>query len=222
MIRPTIIIMGSAGSGKGTQSSLIQEQMGYHVAEAGAILRAEGERGTDIGRKAMEIINAGKHLSDEMVTEIIKGYILRVPLQEDLLVDGYPRTLGQKDFLHEMLKQAGRDKANYVAVWIKVDRLEAERRLSNRAQCDVCKTVFMSKDSSVCPHCGGAVKPRDYDYPESIQKRLDFFAEKIMPVIESYRSEGKLIEVDGMQEVAHVFDHIKAKLRQLSKFDQAR
>lgn len=215
MNRPTIIIMGSAGSGKGTQSSLLEEQLGYHVAEAGGILRSEGEKGTERGKKAMEIINAGKHLPDEMVTEIIKDYILAIPEEEPLLVDGYPRTLGQKELLTEMLNESGRGGENYVAVWIKVERSEAERRLLNRSQCTVCKTVYMKKDIDTCLHCGGEVKPREYDYPESIKKRLDFFDDEVVPVIEAYRSEGKLIEANGNQEITHVFEEIKSKLESI-------
>ncbi len=212
MTQPTLIIMGSAGSGKGTQSSLIEEQLGYHVAEAGGILRAEGDTGSELGKQVMEIINAGGHLPDQMVTDIVKQYILRISEKENLLIDGYPRTLEQNRLLKEMLKEAGRDADNYLAIWIKVDREETERRLSNRTQCMVCKTVFMTKDIQVCPHCGGEVKAREYDYPESIKKRLDFFDENIIPIIDVYREEGKLIEVNGMQEVVHVFDEIKAKL----------
>jgi len=86
----------------------------------------------------------------------------------------------------------------------------------NRAQCTVCKTVFMTRDITTCPHCGGEVKPRAYDQPDAIKERLDFFEEKVLPVIKEYKVEGKLIEVNGMQEVAHVFDEIKSKLEDLS------
>jgi len=71
----------------------------------------------------------------------------------------------------------------------------------------------MTREIMTCPHCGGAVRPRDYDMPEAIAKRLDFFEQKTLPVIEAYRQENKLIAVDGEQEVADVFEEIRKQLR---------
>jgi adenylate kinase len=205
-------MVGSAGSGKGTQSDLLEEQLGYHKVEAGAVFRKVAKEDTPLGRKVKAINDAGEHASDELITELLKEYIDSVSDDEPVLIDGYPRTVGQKKMLGELLTSIKRDPENVLAIWIKVDREEAERRLLNRSQCSVCKTVFMNRNTDPCPHCGGEVKPRDYDQPEAIKHRLDFFEEKVIPAIEEYRSEDKLIEVNGMQEVVHVFDEIKAKL----------
>lgn len=220
MNRPTLVITGSAGSGKGTQSDLLEEQLGYHKVEAGAVFRKVAAEDSELGRKVKAINDAGKHASDELITELIADYVQSVPQEEPLLIDGYPRTTGQKQMLSDLLTNSQRDADNVIAIWIRVEREEAERRLLNRTQCSVCKTVFMTRDIETCPHCGGEVKPRAYDQPEAIKERLDFFEEEVKPVIEEYRSEGKLIEVNGMQEVAHVFDEIKTKLEALSSSEQ--
>ena len=209
--------MGSAGSGKGTQSELLEEQLGYHTVEAGGIFRKKAKEDSALGRKVKEINDSGKHANDELITELMKDYILSVPSEEPLLLDGYPRTIGQYEMLHDLLKEGGREPENGLAIWINVSREEAERRLLNRSQCSVCKTVFMSREVETCPHCGGEVNPRAYDKPESIKPRLDFFENEVMPVIEKYRGKGRLIEVDGMQEIAHVFDQIKNKLKPYMK-----
>ncbi len=214
MQRPTLILMGSAGSGKGTQSELLQEQLGYHVVEAGAIFRKTAQMDTPIGRKVKEINDSGGHASDELITELMTGYIKEVPKEEPLLIDGYPRTVGQADMLKDLLAQAERDPEQHLAVWIRVSRQEAERRLLNRSQCTVCKTIFMRRDIETCPHCNGEVKPRDYDRPEAIAKRLDFYEEQTMPMIDQYREQGRLLEINGEQEVAHVFEEIKKKLKE--------
>lgn len=213
MKRPTIIIMGSAGSGKGTQSALLEEQLGYHIVEAGAIFRLKSKEDSELGRKVKEIHDSGGHASDELITELMADYMKDIVSGEPLLIDGYPRTPGQAELLQGLLRDTGYDPDAFVAVWIKVDRAEAERRLLNRAQCTVCKTVYMSRDIMVCPHCNGEVKPRDYDKPEAIAKRLDFFENETMPAIKKYEQEQRLITVNGEQEVAHVFEELKEQLK---------
>ena len=213
MPRPTIIIMGSAGSGKGTQAELLEEQLGYHIMEAGAIFRAKAKEDTPLGKKVKEIHDSGAHASDELITELLADYLKSLPSKDHLLIDGYPRTSGQAELLSDLLRDSGRDPELYVAVWIQVSREEAERRLLNRSQCTVCKTVFMKRDLKRCPHCNGEVKPRDYDQPEAIAKRLDFFENKTMAAIEKYKNEKRLITVDGEREVADVFGEIKKQLK---------
>jgi len=213
MNQPTIIIMGSAGSGKGTQGQLLEEQLGYEVVEAGAIFRKTAQMDTELGRKVKHINDSGGHADDDLITELMREHMKDISADQSLLIDGYPRTMGQAERLEGLLKDSGHNPDNIVAVWINVPREETERRLLNRSQCTVCKTVFMTRDVERCPHCNGEVKPRDYDKPEAIKKRLDFFDEKTKPVIEHYREQGKLIDVNGEQEVAHVFEEIKEKLK---------
>jgi adenylate kinase len=213
MKRPTLTIMGSAGSGKGTQAALLEEQLGYHIVEAGSIFRTKSSEDSDLGRKVKQINDSGGHASDELITELMADHMKEYITGEPVLIDGYPRTLGQAKALTALLTDANYDPDQFLAIWIKVDRKEAERRLMNRSQCTVCKTVYMTRDVTTCPHCNGEVKPRDYDNPEAIAKRLDFFEKETMQAIKKYESEERLITVNGEQEVAHVFEELKAKLK---------
>lgn len=219
MARPTIVILGSAGSGKGTQAELIKEQMGYKIVEAGKIFRAKGQEDSDLGREVKRIYESGEHAPDELITDIMRDFIKEVPVKDPLLIDGYPRTVGQAELLKKLLKEDGREPENVVVVWINVRREEVERRLLNRSQCTVCKTVFMQRENRKCPHCNGEVKPRAYDKPEAIKKRLDFFQDKVMNLIEMYKKKGKLVEINGEQEVVQVFKQIKNELEPLLKLD---
>lgn len=205
--------MGSAGSGKGTQSSLLEEQLGYHVVEAGAVFRKTAKLDTPLGKKVKEINDSGGHADDELITELLKEEVKTLSADEPLLIDGYPRTNGQADRLPDLLRESGHDPDQFVVLWIRVAREEAERRLMNRSQCSVCKTVFMTRDLTTCPHCNGEVLPREYDKPEAIKKRLDFFDTETKEAIDRYEEEGRLLVVDGQQEVAHVFEEIKNKLQ---------
>jgi len=213
MARPTIVIIGSAGSGKGTQAELIRDQLGYHVIEAGGIFRLKAKEDSEMGRRAKKIHESGEHAPDDFITDILKDYILSVSEDEPLLIDGYPRTLGQAKLLDEMIQSTGRSLDEMLVLWINVSREEVERRLLNRARCTVCRTIFMTRDIKVCPHCNGEVTSRVSDEPKAIHKRLDFFNEEVMPVIERYRKENKLIEINGDQEVVDVFNDIKKALK---------
>lgn len=213
MSRPTLLLFGSAGSGKGTQGELLEEQFGYHRVEAGALIRAKGQEDSDIGRKFKEIHDTGRFVTDEMITGLIAEHLKTVPAKTPLLIDAYPLSLGQAAMLLDVLKDSGRDPSQLLALWIKVGPEEAKRRLLNRSQCGTCKNVYMNRDVKKCMQCGGDVQPRAYDYPEAIDKRLAHFAETIMIVIQHYQTQGKLIEINGEQPVTHVFDTIRRALQ---------
>ncbi|MBI4122165.1 MAG: nucleoside monophosphate kinase [Parcubacteria group bacterium] len=197
MAKPTLILMGSAGSGKGTQSVNLVQQYGYHHVETGGIIRAKAQEDSPLGRKVKENDDKGKHASDELMTELLLDYLREVPLDQPLLLDGYPRTLPQAALLDGVLRQVNRDPAETRAIWFKVPAETARHRLLNRGVCTVCKTVYPSRAIDRCKSCGGEVLPRVYDTPTGIEERLSFFAEHTLPVIEQYRREGRLIEINA-------------------------
>ena len=209
--RPTLIIVGSVGAGKGTQADLLVEQLGYLKVEAGEIFRQKAKEDSPLGRKVKEINDTGRYADDQLITELVDDYIKDVPARKGILLDGYPRTIGQAEMLSNLLQESGRDPENIIVIWIKVSREEAKRRLMNRSTCTVCKTVYMSRDVLTCLHCGGDVKPREYDKPEAIERRLEFFEQEVMPLIKYYQQKNKTLEINGEQEIAHVFDEIKEK-----------
>lgn len=209
MMKPTIVLIGSAGAGKGTQADLIEEQLGYHRIEFGKIWRAIAKTDTPKGKIIRDIDAKGGHGSDEFVTEIIDDYIVNLPKEENLLIDGYPRSLNQAKLLKGLLEQSGRDPENVVAIWLNIPREIAAERLMTRAECKVCKTLFHTREITECPHCGGEVGPRDYDKPDAINNRLDHYEKVVTPVIEQYKEQGKLLTINGNQEIPHVFEDIK-------------
>lgn len=208
---PTLVILGSAGSGKGTQASLIEEQFGYHKVEAGALFRAKAQEDSPLGKRVKAINDSGGFAPDDLIADLIDEEVLRLPKEQRLLFDNYPVSQGQAERLEATLVKTGRSQKVF-AIWVKVGQEEARRRLLNRSQCLTCKTVFMNRDIKVCPHCGGEVKPRTYDTPEAIDKRINHFWESTVNLLEWYRGLGRLVEVNGEQPVAHVFEEIKRGL----------
>lgn len=212
---PTLILMGSAGSGKGTQGESIVSQFGYVQVETGAIIRAKAQEDSPLGRKVKANDDKGKHASDELMTELLIDYLRGIAKDKPLLLDGYPRTIPQLGLLDHVLNTVGRDPKTARVIYIKVSPEVAEKRLSNRAVCTKCKKVYPSRETKICDNCGSEVKPRVYDTPEGIKERLTFFPEHTIPVIDQYRKEGRLIEINGEQEVEAVWRDLQSAIQKL-------
>lgn len=207
---PTIILLGPAGSGKGTQGDLLVKKFGYQKVEAGELVREKSKEDSHLGRIIKDINDSGKHLPDDIITDLIKEALDKVDKNDVLLFDGYPRTLEQAKrlkYLLSNLKVAG----NIKALWVNVSVKEAKRRLLDRSVC-VNGHILIGRDHKVCPVDGAEVKVRDYDHESSINKRLDFYTEQVIPVIEYYRNEGWLVEIDGEKSVDEVHEEIIEKL----------
>ena len=184
---PIVILLGAAGSGKGTQAALLQEQYGYEKVEAGGIVRAKAQEESEMGRKLKAISDGGGHTDDQTITGLVAEYIRSVPAEKPIVIDGYPRTQGQADLLRQLLADAGRGQQRVVAVWINVGLKEAQRRLSQRAECQSCRAIYSSRDVKTCMKCGGIVQSRKDDNPEAITKRLAFFVQATMEAIDNTR-----------------------------------
>lgn len=211
------LLMGSAGSGKGTQAERLIAEYGFAYVESGGLIRAKSKEDSPLGRRIKYNDDLGRHAPDTVITALIIEYMSRLEEQnagakKPLLVDGFPRTLPQVDMLDQVLKYFDRDPSKLKALWIKVPTEVAEQRLLNRAVCNQCKAVYASRDVKICSKCGGAVSPRVYDTVEGIRDRLTFFPKHTMPVLERFRGEGRLVEIDGMGTLDEVWARVQAAL----------
>lgn len=212
-----IVLMGSAGSGKGTQAERLVSDYGYTFVETGALIRAKAKEDSPLGRRIKFNDDKGRHAPNTIITSLLIEALGRAEEQsatgrKPLLIDGFPRTIGQAHMLNEVLTYFDRNPDDVKALWIQVPRDMARQRLLNRAVCGQCKKVYPTRDITVCTNCGGAVAPRVYDTPEGIEERLEFFATHTMEAIEYYRSAGQLVEVNGELSVDEVFTNIKRVL----------
>ena len=210
--------MGLAGSGKGTQAERLVAEFGYTFIETGGLIRAKAKEESPLGRRIKFNDDKGRHAPNTVITSLLIEALGRAEDgqseagRKPLLIDGFPRTLGQAHMLNEVLTYFDRDPSQVKALWIRVRPEQARHRLLNRAVCSQCKKVYPTRDITVCTNCGGVVAPRVYDTPAGIEERLSFFAEHTMEAIEYYREAGQLIEVDGEQSVDLVFSTIKQSL----------
>ncbi|MFH0776131.1 MAG: nucleoside monophosphate kinase [Patescibacteria group bacterium] len=208
-----IILFGMQGSGKGTQARILAEKFGYTIFETGGQLRKLAAEDSPLGQKVKAITTAGKLVDNAIVMEIVANFLANFGKSEKAIFDGIPRSEAQRVSLEAEFAKVQRKP---VAVYIKIPREEALRRLLGRKTCAGCGQIFGAKDNSdaleKCPLCGGELKIRADDTAEAIETRLDVYEKETLPAIGRYREEGRLIEVDGMQGVGAVSAAIAAAL----------
>lgn len=205
-----LILFGIQGSGKGTQAEKIAEKYNLEIFETGARLRALAQKNSALGKKVKSIIEAGHLVPNEVVIEIVENFIQKIPEGKSILFDGIPRSMKQKESLEKIFQEFGRETK---ALLINISKEEAIKRLTTRRICKECKAtypVFYKKER--CEKCSGKLIVRTDDNIESIETRLDAYEKETLPVIEEYRNEQRLIEVDGEKSIEEVSEEVFGKL----------
>lgn len=183
-----LVLFGIQGSGKGTQARKLVEEFGYVLFETGGALRKIAAEDSNLGHQVKEIIDAGHHVSAEIVMEVLRAAV-RAAEGKPMIFDGIPRNDDQMEPFDQIIEEAGRD---FLGMEILVDAEAAVQRILGRA-----KTEGRADDAS----------------EESIRRRMQLFHEKTEPVIERYRSIGKMIDIDGEGTVEEVYERIKAAIK---------
>ena len=178
-----LIFLGPPGAGKGTQAKRLTDKYGIPQLSTGDMLRAAVSDGSEIGKRAKEVMDAGGLVSDDIVNQIVSERIEHADCAKGFILDGYPRTVPQAKVLSDNLRAKGLDLD--AVIELKVDEDALVRRIENR----VAETVA----------AGGTV--RSDDNPESFRKRLSEYREKTAPLSEYYQGQGELVVLDGMAHV---------------------
>jgi adenylate kinase len=179
-----LILMGPPGAGKGTQAKVVADHFGIPAISTGDIFRANVSRGTALGKKAQEYMDAGEYVPDEVTNLMVRARIDEPDAAPGFLLDGYPRTLAQVEELDGMVAFTGH-RLDAVVV-LTVDQEELVARLLHRAQ---------SED-------------RADDTEDVIRRRQEVYGEQTEPLIGVYRERGIVHEIDGMGEVDGVTKRI--------------
>jgi len=209
-----LILLGAPGAGKGTVAKLLTAVDGSVQISTGDILRAAVKEGTELGKKAKEYMDAGDLVPDELIMGIMKERLKEEDCQAGFLLDGFPRTIPQAAQLKELLADLGIQLD--AAVNLDVPREVILDRLTTRRTCVDCGEIYNVKSmppkvEGVCDKCGGKVVQRDDETEEAISNRLDVYNEKTAPLVDFYRNEGLLLDVNATSSDA-VVNTIKEKL----------
>jgi adenylate kinase len=185
-----ILFLGAPGSGKGTQSSWLSDQLGIPTLSTGEALRTEAKRSTAAAVRLRRVLASGELVSDETVCEVVAGRLRRDRPERGLILDGFPRTLKQAIYLDALLDELNLPRPTVIHLQVSEEGLL--RRLSARRHCAVCGAVYnlISRPSlrgPRCEHDGGLLVERDDDREEVIVRRLREFESATAPLIQYYR-----------------------------------
>ena len=185
-----IILLGAPGAGKGTQAKRLVDNRGMVQLSTGDMLRAEIKKGSEIGKRAKTIVDAGRLVSDDIILGMIASRMDSPECADGVILDGFPRTVVQADGLGEMLGARGWELDHVIE--IEVDEQALFARIQKRVE------------------EGG--EARADDNPDTLRKRLSIYHKDTEPLLDYYAGKGALEKVDGMADVDEVARQIDAIL----------
>jgi adenylate kinase len=202
-----LLLFGAPGVGKGTQAKLLSSKFNIPHISTGDILRQAVKDGTELGKKAQEIMNRGDLVPDDVMIGIIKYRFSKSDCNAGFILDGFPRTEHQAVELDKLLNEMNINDIKLIN--ISADEEEIVKRLNNRRACKVCGHIFSLSDiekSNSCPDCKSkdSFYLRDDDREEVIRKRMEIFRKSTEPVLKYYKKQGKVISINGLGSVEEV------------------
>ncbi|MFA7243735.1 MAG: nucleoside monophosphate kinase [Patescibacteria group bacterium] len=209
--RTVYSFLGLPGSGKGTQAEIMAKKMKVTVFGMGNLIRKELENAdfSDPFYKEMkERYDKGIPQPDEIAVDIIKKNIDGI--EGDIVLDNFPFTKNQSDLFFEMCKDLGIDKP--VCVWIKIEPESALNRILNRKVCSKCGKNFIGGTATICDACGGSLISRADDKAEVVENRISIYKPRIDDVVEEFKNQAILIEINGEQTIPEVEKEIEEKV----------
>lgn len=212
-----LIFLAPPAAGKGTLSKKLEEKYGYATISAGQLLRdvdPESELGKHIRSLQAERILVG----DDIIGPLMKERLEKPDIKNGFILDGFPRKMEQVDLLNEILKEL--DLYIDAAVYVRISFDSALKRTLGRVTCPKCKKIYNTyfeemrpKTEGMCDECNVALETRNDDNEESLKKGFDTFERETLPVIEHYRSLGKLVEFETLDSDPEVnFKKLEEKL----------
>lgn len=185
-----IILLGPPGAGKGTQAKVLVDKYGVVQLSTGDMLRAAVASGSELGKEAKAVMDAGKLMPDNIMVEIISARIAEPDCANGFILDGFPRTTAQADALDKMLEEKGLPLDQVIEIAVN------DAVLIDRINSRVAETPEAER--------------RDDDNAETLKRRLDVYHEQTAPILPYYDSRGMLKKVDGMQSIDEVSKQIEA------------
>lgn len=197
-----IIWIAPPAAGKGTFSSILKEKYGFNHISAGDVLREQVEIQSKIGKEVENIINRGEMVDDNLMKKLIEIKLKSLDLNTPFMLDGYPRKLNQAEDYEDILSNLGLNVDK--VIFINIDKETGLKRILGRRSCPNCKKNYniltgfaKPKVDGICDECGSTLESRADDTKEAYETRYDIYMNETEAVIEKYRKENKLIEIDG-------------------------
>ncbi|MGL5617984.1 MAG: adenylate kinase family protein [Metamycoplasmataceae bacterium] len=210
-VRKNIIFLGAPGTGKGTIASELSKEINIEHISTGDIFRAEIKDKTNLGIKIEQIVSSGSYVPDDVTNEVVKKKVTDLKTNNiNYILDGYPRTIAQADFL------ASLNQDKFIVVLLELSEEKIVERLSQRLFCTICKktyntTLMKSKKHPYCENDGNLLITREDDKPEAIIKRLQVYNDQTKVLIDYYTAKLMLFRINSDKGVKNIITKIKEK-----------
>lgn len=215
-----LILLGPPGAGKGTQARMLEEKFGLVQLSTGDLLRAAVAAGTDAGKQAKAVMDAGGLVSDEIVLAILRDRMAEPDTAKGVILDGFPRTAKQAEALDALL--GDQDMTLGAAISLDVDDAAMVERVSGRYTCAKCGEGYHDSFkkpavAGMCDKCGATdFKRRADDNAETVGARLAAYHDQTAPLITYYEGQGALKRVDAMGQIDHVATALAAVVQDVT------
>ena len=202
-----IVLMGAPGCGKGSQATFIVHKFSIPHISTGDIFRENINSGTPLGKLAASYINKGNLVPDDVTCDIVKARLMQEDAKNGFLLDGFPRNAYQAQKLEEFtdIDYCINMVADYQTIYNRI----CGRRI---CPCGVIYHTSWLNGSEVCAKCGQKLYQREDDNPETVKIRYENYLKLSGPLVEFYRSRGKVIDVDANKEAKFVFEEVLEKM----------
>jgi adenylate kinase len=225
-----IILLGAPGAGKGTQAKLISKTFGIPQISTGDLLRDNVARGTSLGMAAKALMNKGELVPDQMVQDMVTGRLREPDCSRGFILDGFPRTVPQAEWLDGFLEGEceGKDAigkaacAPPVVIQLQVDYGKLFERIAGRRSCPTCGRIYNvylqpPKLEGSCDVEGATLVCRPDDREDVVKERLKAYERQTLPLVDYYKSRGRLVAVDGDQPVEEVMQQAFSAIEHVNR-----
>ena len=207
-------MLGPPGAVKGTQARMIAEALKFPHISTGDMLRESLKNETELGKKAKAFMESGALVPNDLVDAIVAERLARGDCSRGFILDGYPRTIPQAQFLESLFEKNG---TRILSIGVEVGDNVLISRLSSRWTCPSCGKMFNSasdpgKAGGQCDECGTALVQRKDDTAEVIAERLQVYHTITQPLIRHYQEQGSYVEVNGDRLAEEIFGSIMNKI----------
>ncbi len=202
-----IVLLGPPGVGKGTQAEILAERTGLPHVSSGDLFRENMKNNTELGKRAKSYMDKGLLVPDDVTIDMVKDRLSREDCSRGAILDGFPRTPPQADALQLMLADfhGGVDLVPFITAQPEVLIARASGRWTCRQEGHIYHELFNPpKAAGQCDVDGSELYQREDDKPETVAKRINVYLEQTAPLVEYYRKQGKLVEIDGTKPIDEV------------------
>lgn len=184
--RTALILLGLPGSGKGTQARGLSDALGIPALSTGEMLRREVSAGSQLGKIVRGFLERGALVDDELVNKAVCSRVRQRDCARGFVLDGYPRTVAQAEFLDNCLAKLGMEQPS--ALWLDIPTAVIQARLLNRLECPQCGRTFQGDHSpqAICEHDGTSLIQRSDDNTTAIEERLRQYELNTAPLLDYY------------------------------------